>query len=164
MESGQKFGIANAGYRAIETLRLEKFYRAWGADIGPDHTPLEAGLGWAVKLKKPIPFLGREACAAQKRGGVKKQLACFTADDPGIILLGRETIFRNGARVGWLSSGGFGHTVQKPIGIGYVRAADGVDTAFLHAGSYELEVAGVRVPAQLHLAPLHDAKMERIKA
>ena len=164
MDSGAVFGIANAGYRAIETLRLEKFYRAWGADIGPDHTPLEAGLGWAVKLRKPIPFLGREACEAQKRDGVKKQLACFTIDDPDTILLGRETIFRNGERVGWLSSGGFGHTLQKPIGIGYVRNAAGVDAAFLNAGRYELEVAGARVAARLHLTPLYDAKMERIKA
>ena len=164
MAAGAAFGIVNAGYRAIETLRLEKFYRAWGADIGPDHTPLEAGLGWAVKLRKPIPFLGREACEAQKRDGVKKQLACFTIDDPDTILLGRETIFRNGERVGWLSSGGFGHTLQKPIGIGYVRNAAGVDAAFLNAGRYELEVAGARVAARLHLTPLYDAKMERIKA
>jgi sarcosine dehydrogenase len=164
MASGAAFGIVNAGYRAIETLRLEKFYRAWGADIGPDHTPLEAGLGWAVKLKKPIPFLGREALEAQKRDGVKKQLACFTVADPDVILLGRETIYRNGERVGWLSSGGFGHTLQKPIGIGYVRNAAGVDTAFLQSGSYELEVAGERAPASLHLALLYDAKMERIKA
>jgi 4-methylaminobutanoate oxidase (formaldehyde-forming) len=164
MESGRAFGIANAGYRAIETLRLEKFYRAWGSDIGPDHTPLEAGLGWAVKLRKNIPFLGREALEAQKRDGVKKQLACFTVDDPEVILLGRETIYRNGERVGWLSSGGFGHTLQKPIGIGYVRNASGVDTEFLQSGTFELEVAGERVPAQLHLVPLWDAKMERIKA
>ena len=164
MQSGRNFGIANAGHRAIETLRLEKFYRAWGSDIGPDHTPLEAGLGWAVKLRKPTLFLGREALERQKCEGVKKQLACFTVDDPETILLGRETIFRNGARVGWLSSGGFGHSLQKPIGIGYVRHAEGVDMAFLQSGAYELEVAGERVPAQLHLSPLYDAKMERIKA
>lgn len=163
MAAGAAFGIANAGYRAIETLRLEKFYRAWGADIGSDHTPLEAGLGWAVKLRKNIPFLGRAALEAQKREGVKKQLACFTVDDPEVILLGRETIFRNGERVGWLSSGGFGHTVQKPIGIGYVRHGGGVDAAFLNAGAYELEVAGERVAAALHLVPLYDARMERIK-
>lgn len=164
MELGERFGIANAGYRAIETLRLEKFYRAWGSDVGPDHTPLEAGLGWAVKLRKDIPFLGREALEAQKRDGVKKQLACFTVDDPETILLGRETIYRNGVRVGWLSSGGFGHTLQKPIGIGYVRNGQGVDAAFLQSGTYELEVAGERVPAALSLAPLYDAKMERIKS
>jgi 4-methylaminobutanoate oxidase (formaldehyde-forming) len=164
MAAGKKFGIANAGYRAIETLRLEKFYRAWGADIGPDHTPLEAGLGWAVKLRKQTPFLGREALEVQKRDGVRKQLACFTVDEPDVILLGRETIYRDGERVGWLSSGGFGHTVQRPIGIGYVRRAQGVDADFLQSGSYELEVAGERVAANLHLAPLYDVKMERIKA
>ncbi|MCB5943805.1 FAD-dependent oxidoreductase [Acidocella sp. KAb 2-4] len=164
MAAGAEFGIANAGYRAIETLRLEKGYRAWGADIGPDYTPLEAGLGWAVKLRKPTPFLGRAALEAQKRDGVKKLLATFTVDEPEIILLGRETIYRNGARVGWLASGGFGHTLGKPIGLGYVRNPAGLDEDFVLSGGYELEVAGERVHANVHLAPLHDARMERIKA
>ena len=164
MTAGAEFGIANAGYRAIETLRLEKGYRAWGADIGPDYTPLEAGLGWAVKLRKPTPFLGRAALEAQKRDGVKKLLATFTVDEPEIILLGRETIYRNGARVGWLASGGFGHTLGKPIGLGYVRNPAGLDEDFVLSGGYELEVAGERVHANVHLAPLHDARMERIKA
>ena len=164
MAAGAEFGIANAGYRAIETLRLEKGYRAWGADIGPDYTPLEAGLGWAVKLRKPTPFMGRAALEAQKRDGVKKLLATFTVDEPEIILLGRETIYRNGARVGWLASGGFGHMLGKPIGLGYVRNPAGVDEDFVLAGGYELEVAGERVHANVHLAPLHDARMERIKA
>ncbi len=164
MTAGAEFGIANAGYRAIETLRLEKGYRAWGADIGPDYTPLEAGLGWAVKLRKPRPFLGRAALEAQKRDGVKKLLATFTVDEPEIILLGRETIYRNGARVGWLASGGFGHTLGKPIGLGYVRNPAGLDEDFVLSGGYELEVAGERVHANVHLAPLHDARMERIKA
>ncbi len=123
MQAGQEFGIANAGYRAIESLRLEKGYRAWGADIGPDHTPLEAGLGWAVKFRKPIPFLGREALEAQRKAGLKKLLASFTVDDPNVILLGRETIYRDGVRVGWLSSGGFGHSIGKPIGLGICAPA-----------------------------------------
>lgn len=164
MAAGQEFGIANAGYRAIETLRLEKGYRAWGGDIGPDYTPLEAGLGWAVKFKKGTPFLGREALEVQKRNGVKKLLATFTVDDPAVILLGRETIYRNGERVGWLASGGYGHTLGQPIGLGYVRNPAGVDEDFVLSGTYELEVAGERVHANVHLAPLHDAKMERIKA
>ena len=74
MAAGAEFGIVNAGYRAIESLRLEKGYRAWGADIGPDHTPLEAGLGFALKLGKPIPFLGREALERQRDGGLAKVL------------------------------------------------------------------------------------------
>ena len=164
MAAGAEFGIVNAGYRAIESLRLEKGYRAWGADIGPDHTPLEAGLGFALKLGKPIPFLGREALERQRDGGLAKVLCGFTVDDPEIVLLGRETIYRDGERVGWLSSGGFGHTIGKPIGYGYVRRAGGLGEAYLRAGRYELEVATVRVPCALHLSPLYDPKMERIKA
>ena len=164
MAAGAGLGLRNAGYRAIETLRLEKGYRAWGADIGPDHTPVEAGLAWACKMKSGVDFIGRDAIAAQLAGGVKKRLAGFTVDDPSVILLGRETIYRNGARVGWLSSGGFGHTVGKPIGYGYVRNADGVTEDYMTSGSYELEVASERVPATLHLGALYDPAGARIKA
>jgi 4-methylaminobutanoate oxidase (formaldehyde-forming) len=164
MESGQQYGIANAGYRAIESLRLEKGYRAWGADIGPDYTPLEAGLGWAVKLAKEIPFLGRDALLAQRSQRLKKRLACFTVDDPGVVLLGRETIYRDGERAGWLSSAGWGYTVGKNIGFGYVRNADGVDDAMLNSGHYELEVATERVPCRLHLRALYDPRGERVRA
>jgi 4-methylaminobutanoate oxidase (formaldehyde-forming) len=164
MGAGAPHGIANAGYRAIESLRLEKVYRAWGADIGPDHTPLEAGLGWAVKLAKGIPFLGREALLAQRSQPLKKRLACFTVDDPGVVLLGRETIYRDGERAGWLSSAGWGYTVGKNIGLGYVRNADGVGDAMLASGSYELEVATERVSCRLHLGALYDPRAERVRA
>lgn len=156
-------GVSNAGYRAIETLRLEKGYRAWGAEIGPDHTPVEAGLLWACKMKSGLPFMGRAALEAQIAGGVKKRLAGFTVDDPSVILLGRETIYRDGERVGWLASGGYGHSVDRPIGYGFVRR-DGVDEAFMTSGSYELEVAAERVPARLHLGALYDPAGARIKA
>jgi len=96
--TGAKHGLCNAGYRAIDTLRLEKGYRAWGADIGPDHTPIEAGLGWAVKLKTDTDFRGRRAIQVQSDNGVKKRLATFTTD-PDVILHGRETIYRNGESV-----------------------------------------------------------------
>ena len=95
--------------------------------------------------------------------GVKKLLTTFTVDDPSVVLLGRETIYRNGERVGWLSSGGFGHTLGKPIGLGYVRCADGVNGAYVSSGTYELEVATERVPAAATLQPLYDPKMTRIK-
>ena len=163
MAAGRLHGIANAGYRAIESLRLEKGYRAWGSDIGPDHTPLEAGMAWAVKLKQNTPFLGREALTEQAAGALRKRLACFTVDDPKIVLLGRETIFRDGRQVGWLTSGGYGYTIAKNIGYGYVRNPAGVPTDWLTSGRYELEVATERVPAEIHLAPLYDPKMERIK-
>ncbi|AVO37034.1 GcvT family protein [Pukyongiella litopenaei] len=163
MRAGADHGLVNAGYRTIESCRLEKGYRAWGADIGPDHTPDEAGLGWAVKMKRNTPFKGREAVAAQRAAGVAKMLACFTVDDPGVVLLGRETIYRDGQRVGWLSSGGFGHHLGMPIGLGYVRNPDGVDRDFVLSGRYELEVATERVPCSVTLAPLYDPKMERVK-
>jgi 4-methylaminobutanoate oxidase (formaldehyde-forming) len=162
MAAGKDLGLLNAGYRAIETLRLEKGYRAWGSDIGPDHTPVEAGLAWAVKMKSNIAFKGRDAMAAQIANGVKKRLATFTVADPQVILLGRETIYRNGERVGWLSSGGFGHTIGQPIGLGYVRRA-GVDADYLASGTWELEVASERVPCTAGFEPLYDPKGARVK-
>ncbi|MGZ2481501.1 sarcosine dehydrogenase [Rhizobium pisi] len=164
MASGGEFGLVNAGYRAIESCRLEKGYRAWGSDIGPDHTPIEAGLGWAVKMRKNIPFRGREAIERQLSGGVKKRLACFVPEDADTVLLGRETIYRNGKRVGWLSSGGFGYTLGKPIGYGYVRNPDGVTEDFILSGTYELDVAMERIPCKVSLAPLYDPDMARVKA
>ena len=127
-----KHGIANAGYRAIDSLRLKKATNL-GADVTPDHTPLEAGLGWAAKLKTDTPFLGREALEQQKANGLAKRLAFFAVDDPEVVLLGRETIYRNGERVGWLTSGGLG---TQAIGMGYVRNKAGVDRDFLSGGEY----------------------------
>ncbi|MFT5657507.1 MAG: sarcosine dehydrogenase [Gammaproteobacteria bacterium] len=163
IQAGQQHGIRNAGYRAIESLRLEKGFRAWGSDIGPDYTPIEAGLGWAVKLKSGIDFKGKAAIAEQAKNGVKKILACFTVEDPEVILLGRETIYRNGQRIGWLSSGGFGYTLGKSIGYGYVRCAEGVDADFVKAGDYELEVSTQRVKATVHMTALYDPGMQKIK-
>ena len=163
MAAGAEHGLVNAGYRAIESCRLEKGYRAWGSDIGPDHTPVEAGLTWAVKMKKDVVFRGREAIERQLASGVKKMLACFVPDDPETVLLGRETIYRNGQRVGWLSSGGYGYTIGKPIGYGYVRDPGGVTEDFVLSGRYELDVAQRRVPCQVSLKPLYDPQMMRIK-
>ncbi|MEE9335038.1 MAG: FAD-dependent oxidoreductase [Granulosicoccaceae bacterium] len=151
--AGTPLGLRNAGYRAIETLRLEKGYRAWSSDIGPDHTPDEAGLAWAVKMNSNINFKGREAVQAQRESGIKKIMATFTCD-ANVILSGRETIYRNGERCGWLSSAGFGHTVQKSIGMGYVRSAEVIDKDYVSSGDYELEVATQRVRAQVSLVPL----------
>jgi len=164
MAAGKTYGIRPTGYRAIESLRLEKGYRAWGADITPNDTPFEAGLGWAVKLKKNTDFLGREALMAVAGRPLQKRLAGFTVDDPDIVLLGRETILRGGKPVGYLSSGGYGYTVGKPIGYGYVRNPDGVTDAFLTTGRYELVVAMETVPARLHMEPLYDPNAERVKA
>jgi sarcosine dehydrogenase len=164
MVAGKPHGIVNGGYRAIESLRLEKFYRAWSSDITPDHSPLEAGMGWAVKLKKNTPFLGREALQIQAAKKLPKLLACFTVDDPSIVLLGRETIFRNGKQCGWLSSGGYGYTLKTNIGIGYVRDKEnGVAPEDVLSGQYDLEIACKRYRAKVSLQPLYDPKMERVK-
>ena len=164
MAAGEVHGVANCGYRAIESLRLEKGYRAWSSDLSPDHTPLQAGLGFAVKLDSNTPFLGREALVEQRQHPLKRRLACFTSNDNSVVLLGRETIYRNGERVGWLTSGGFGYTVDSSIGYGYVRSESGVDREYLRSGTYELEVASRRVAASIHFAPLYDPDNQRIRA
>lgn len=164
MAAGKAHDIRPVGYRALESLRLEKGYRAWGADITPNDTPLEAGLGWAVKLRKNTDFVGRRALERVNGAALTKRFAGFTVDNPGIVLVGRETILRNGEPVGYLTSGGYGYTVGKNIGYGYVRSADGVDDAFLTSGTYELVVATEPVPARLHLEPLYDPAAERVKS
>jgi 4-methylaminobutanoate oxidase (formaldehyde-forming) len=161
--AGTPLGLVDAGYRAMESLRLEKGYRAWGSDIGPDHTPLMVGLGWAAKLKTTIPFQGRDALEAAALAPCPRLLAGFTVADPRAVLLGRETIYRDGERVGWLTSGGYGYTIRQAIGYGYVRRGSGVDRAFVLAGSYELEIADERFPAEVSLAPFYDPKGERIR-
>jgi 4-methylaminobutanoate oxidase (formaldehyde-forming) len=164
MAAGVAHGIAPAGYRAIESLRLEKGYRAWGSDITPNDNPFEAGLGWAVKLKSGLPFLGREAMERAAGAPLAKRLMTFTVDDPAILLAGRETIYRDGARVGYLASGGWGYTINANIGMGYVRSPDGVSDDWLTSGRYELEVATARIPAKLHMRPLYDPGNARVKA
>ena len=163
MEAGRPFDIRPTGYRAIESLRLEKGYRAWGSDITPNDNPFEAGLGWAVKMKRGTDFIGRYALAEVAGNPLSKRLCCFTTIDPSVVLLGRETILRDGTPVGYLTSGGYGYTVNKSIGYGYVRNAGGVDDAFLTSGSFELVVANERVAATVHLDPLYDPKGERVK-
>jgi sarcosine dehydrogenase len=160
--AGTAYGIQDCGYRALESLRLEKGYRVWGADISPDSTPFEAGLAWSLKLATNVPFLGREAVAALAGAPLAKRLVGFAVDDPAVVLLGRETIYRDGVPVGHLTSGGYGHTVGKGIGYGYVRGP-AVDDAYLTSGSYELEVACERVPAEIALEPFYDPRAERIR-
>jgi 4-methylaminobutanoate oxidase (formaldehyde-forming) len=163
MEGGRPHGIADAGYRAIESLRLEKAYRAWGADINADTTPYEAGLSFAIRKDFARPFLGREALAAQRCTVLERRLAIFTVDDPDVVLLGRETIIRDGEMVGWLSSGGYGYTVAANIGLGYVRNKAGVTEDYLASGDYRLEVAREEVKAKLHMRPLYDPAGARVR-
>jgi 4-methylaminobutanoate oxidase (formaldehyde-forming) len=165
MQAGKPLGLINAGYRVIETCRLEKGYRAWGSDIGPDHTPLEAGLGWALKsAKTDMPYKGRDAIIAQQAGRLQKRLAGFSVSQPGVVLLGRETIYRDGKRAGWLGSGGFGHHLGQAIGYGYIRNPDGVDAEYIESGRYQLEVATERVDCTVSLAPFYDPANAKVRS
>ena len=152
------------GYRALESLRLEKGYRAWSSDITPNDTPFEAGLGWAVKLKSGIPFLGREALVARQTQPLQKLFAGFTVTDPKAVLVGRETILRDGQPVGYLTSGGYGYTIGRSIGYGYVRAEAGVTEDWLQSGTYALVIAGEETPAELASGALHDPGNLRVRA
>lgn len=151
------------GYRALESLRLEKGYRAWASDITPNDTPFEAGLGWAVKMKGNTPFLGRSALEAVAGQPLKRRLMGFTVADSRAVLVGRETVLRNGEAVGYLTSGGYGYTVGRNIGFGYVRNSDGVSDDWLAAGRYELVVADEVFAADLAPKPLFDPDGLRIR-
>ena len=164
MAAGGTHGLAPTGYRALEALRLEKGYRAWGSDITPNDTPFHAGLGWAVKLKSNQDFIGRAACEKVSSQPLAKMLACFTTERDDVVLVGRETILRNGAFAGYLTSGGYGYTVGKPIGYGYVRNAAGVTADYVRSGSYELVVAKDVVKAKVHLEALYDLANARVKS
>jgi sarcosine dehydrogenase len=164
MDAGRPHGLVPTGYRALESLRLEKGYRAWGADITPNDTPFEAGLGWAVKLNSGVPFLGREAAERAANSPLKKRFAGFTVADPDVVLVGRETVLRDGKTVGYLTSAGFGYTTGKAIGLGYVRGSDGLGDNDLQLGRYELVVAQEPVPADIHVKPLYDPGNTRVKA
>lgn len=116
-----------------------------------------------MKLKKETDFVGRAALQKLDGQPLVKRFAGFTVEDPEIVLLGRETILRNGEPVGYLTSGGYGYTLARNIGYGYVRHAAGVSDAFLDEGGYELVVATQKVPAKLHLEPLYDPSGQKVK-
>ncbi len=163
MQAGEAYSIKLAGYRAIESLRLEKAYRAWGSDITANDSPIEAGLAWAVKMNGQQDFIGRQASLAIAAKPLKKKLVGFTVDNPECVLLGRETIIRDGENVGYLTSAGYGYTLGQSIAYGYVKNPAGVDKQFLGSGHYELEVAGDCFPCQLQTAIPLDPGMKKIK-
>ena len=162
MDAGESLGVANAGTYAINSLRLEKGYRAWGGDITPDDTPLEAGLGFAVDFDKPVPFIGRDALLRQRAEGVRKRMLSFVLDDPDPVLWGGERIFRNGTCVGYTTSGAYGHTVGGAVALGYVRSGEPITRGFIAGGTYAIDLAGARIPARASAAPPYDPRNERI--
>ena len=119
---GAEFGLKDAGYYTIDALRIEAGRRAWGAELSPDETPWEAGLGYAVKMDKPTPFVGRDALAQQRAGGIRKRLVMFTFDDPAVFPWGGEPMLMNGTNVGELTSTGYSRRHGRAIAMGYARA------------------------------------------
>ncbi|KAK7126088.1 hypothetical protein R3I93_021462 [Phoxinus phoxinus] len=164
MAAGAKYGICNAGYRAIDSLSIEKGYRHWHADLRPDDTPLEAGLAFTCKMKSSIPFLGRKALEAQKAEGLRRRIVCFTVDEK-VPMFGLEAIFRNGVPVGHLRRSEFGFAIDKTIGYGYIRNPDGgvVSPDFVRSGEFTLERMGVTYRATAHLKSPFDPENKRLK-
>jgi 4-methylaminobutanoate oxidase (formaldehyde-forming) len=164
IEEGASADLQLAGYHAMNSLRTEKAYRHWGHDVTDEDTPLEAGLGFAVAWSKSGGFIGRDALLRQREGGLRRRLVQIALADTGKLLYHNEPIWRDGALVGRITSGAFGHTVGKPLGMGYIENVGGtVDAAFIHSGRYEIEVAGQRVSAEVALRPFYDPTNRRVK-
>jgi 4-methylaminobutanoate oxidase (formaldehyde-forming) len=153
MEEAQAFGFPkDAGYHAIDALRIEAGRRAFGAELSPVDTPLEAGLMFAVKLAKP-GFVGRDALLRQKEKGASKRLALFALDDPDAFPWGGEGILRDGKPVGEASSAGYSARLGRAVVMGYVRAEGPIDDAFVLSGRYELDIAGDKRGAKVLAKP-----------
>jgi glycine cleavage system aminomethyltransferase T len=131
-EAGADLGLRDAGYYALDALRIEAGRRAWGAELGPDETPLEAGLMFAVKLDKPQAFIGQEALRRAQGEPLRKKLLSFVFDDPAVYAWGGESIVIDGQPVGELSSVGHSPAAGACVGLGYVR---GPAAQVVHAGT-----------------------------
>ena len=147
------------------SCRTEKGYRHWGHDIGPEDTPPEAGLGFAVAWDKPGGFTGRDALLRQReRGSPERRLVQVRLADDNRLLYHEEPIWRDGRIVGAVTSGAYGHRIGASLGMGYVSHEGGVTRDWLAEGGFEVEVAWERVPAVLQLEPFYDPKGERVRS
>ena len=159
MAAGREFGLRPGGYRAIDSMRLEKGYRVWGSDITPETTPDEAGLSFAVRVDKP--FLGRDALLAGRAGigdGPGRRLRCLVLEDPRVVCLGNEPVRMDGRPCGRVTSGGYGYRVGASIAYAYVPS-----TVELGA-KVEVGVFGAWLPATVREEPLYDPTHARIRA
>ena len=155
-EAGRDHGIANVGYRTIDTLRIEKGYLYWSTDITPDTSPWEAGLSWRVDMAKG-DFCGRDALEARRAAGATRKLCTFTLEEMAYPVSG-EAIIADGQVVGFTTSANFGHTIGKPIAYGYLPIELAVRTEFV------IEVYGEPIPATRHTGSLYDPKNGRLKS
>jgi glycine cleavage system aminomethyltransferase T/glycine/D-amino acid oxidase-like deaminating enzyme len=157
-EAGEDHRLVVGGYKAIDSLRLEKGYRVWGADITPDENPFEAGLGFAVKLDKG-DFVGRDALLAAQERTPERTLACLVLDDPRSVALGSEPVRMGGEIRGRVTSGGYGYSVESSIAYAYVPAGAGEP-----GRRVEVEIFGEWVGGAIAEEPLWDPAGERIRA
>jgi glycine cleavage system aminomethyltransferase T/glycine/D-amino acid oxidase-like deaminating enzyme len=151
-DAGEPHGLVAGGYRAIDTLRLEKGYRVWAADITPDETPHEAGLGFCANDDKD--FIGRDALARREPA---KRLRCLVLDDPRSVALGNEPVRVGGEIVGRVTTGGYGYTVGRSIAYAYLPPAHDVGTAV------EVDIFGQWVGGEVAAEPLYDPRSERVR-
>jgi len=158
LAAGQAHGIRPAGYKALDTLRLEKGYRAWGADITPADNPYAAGLGFCVSLDKG-DFIGRGALEEIRSAGPERKLCALTVDCDACVMYGGEAVWENGRVVGRVRSGGFGYSVEQTIAYAYLPPALAEVGARLR-----IEVFGEHVPARVVRHPLYDPQGERLRA
>ena len=165
MEAGRDLGVRNAGMQTLSSLRLEKAYRDFGVDVDNTDNPIEAGLGFAVKLDKPSGFIGRDALKAIKdRGTPKTRMLQFLLKDPEPLLHGSELIYREGEPVGYIQVGAYGHSLGGAVGIGFAELEEPITPELVETSRWDLEIAGKRFAATASLKPLFDPKMERVKA
>jgi glycine cleavage system T protein len=164
LREGPSFGLKLAGYHALDSLRSEKGYRHFGHDVTPGDTPLEAGLSFAVSLKKNADFTGRRALEKQKADGLSRRLVFLRLNDVEPILLHDEPIWRNGDIIGRTSSGAFGYTVGGSVAMGYVQLPREDWKQWLTNGAYEVEIAGARFGAACASTPFYDPQNTRVKA
>ena len=157
-QAGREHGLLAGGYRAIDSLRLEKGYRVWAADITSDETPYEAGLGFCVK--KDAAFIGSTALGVGSDAGppaADKRLRCLVLEDPRSVALGNEPVRVDDEVVGRVTSGGYGYTVERSIAYAYVPAAIELGTAV------EVDIFGQWVAGEVAREPLFDPKGERVR-
>ena len=166
--AGAELGLRNAGYYAVDSLRLEKGYRAWGRELTPEISPFEAGLAFAVSWNKGV-FRGRAALQAVKDAGgadaVTRRIVSLVINAPKTNLWGNELILRNGEPAGFVTSAAFGHTLGRPVALGLVSKASGAaDKRWIESGTWEIDLAGERFPATASLRPPYDPAGQRVRA
>lgn len=164
LEAGAARGLAHAGLFALDACRLEKAYRHWGHDIGPDDSPLEAGLSFAVAWNKPSGFMGREALIRERSRGVRRHLLLFSVEDEHPLLLHDEPIFRDGKFVGRSTSGGRGFRTLQTLCLAYVACEPGCPKTSLFSGLYEIGVAGKRYRLRPHPTAAFDPSGDRLRS